>query len=106
MSNELTTTINTIFPDDCREIEVGERLLHVEIDKSLFELVEEEVYRKNSNELIDSRIAMIRKNWNGRSYTTSTARHFPQSQRDQAINEFLAITQWALVEAAQQKLSK
>ncbi|WP_272661355.1 hypothetical protein [Providencia sp. PROV089] len=106
MDKLIPTQANNLPVEDAREIEPGETILNVETKHSVFTLVEEEVYRKDSNDLLDSRIALQRKSWNGRKFVVVVAKHFPISDRNKAINEFITLTQWAIMEEAQAKLTQ
>lgn len=99
--------INSSLPasHEAREIERGEVIMSAEISGSVFELVEEEVYRRGENTPVDMRIALIRKIWNGTANVTAVAKHFPISDRDNAINEFVTLSHWAIAEMAMRKKS-
>lgn len=101
----LITTNTRPVTHEAREIERGEVIMTVEVSGSVFELVEEEVYRRGENTPVDVRIALIRKVWNGTANVTAVAKHFPISDRDSAINEFVTLSQWAIAEMAVRKKS-
>nr|WP_181374625.1 hypothetical protein [Pectobacterium carotovorum]AKG47449.1 hypothetical protein pA_00009 [Pectobacterium carotovorum] len=104
MDKSLTKNDTDLMLNDGREIEPGETIMNVEVQHSVFTLVEEEVYRKDSNELLGSRISLQRKSWNGRKFVTVVAKHFPMSDRNLAIHEFMTLVNWAILEEAQSKL--
>lgn len=101
----LITPNTLLVSHEAREIERGEIIMSVEVSGSVFELVEEEVYRRDENTPIDTRIALIRKVWNGTANVTAVAKHFPISDRDNAINEFVTLSHWAIAEMAMRKKS-
>ncbi|MEW2741588.1 hypothetical protein ABZ131_20725 [Providencia rettgeri] len=104
MDKSLTKNDTDLMLNDGREIEPGETIMNVEIQHSAFTLVEEEVYRKDSNELLGTRISLQRKTWNGRKSVVVVAKHFPMSDRNLAIHEFMTLVNWAILEEAQSKL--
>ncbi|WP_099110317.1 hypothetical protein [Xenorhabdus sp. KJ12.1] len=97
---------NRIFPDESREIDLFEIIMQVEVGHSQFELAEEEIYRKSDGKLIDTRIALKRKEWKSGRRVTTIAKHYPMSERDKAINDMVTLTQWAIMETAQEKMTK
>ncbi|PHM52427.1 hypothetical protein [Xenorhabdus hominickii] len=106
MAKSLMNSENMIFPDESREIELVETIMLVEVGHTQFELVEEEIYRKADGKLIDTRIALTRKEWKYGRRVTVTAKHYPMSERDKAIGEMVTLTQWAIMETAQEKMTK
>ncbi|GAA0353519.1 hypothetical protein L9H26_18870 [Morganella psychrotolerans] len=104
MTSLITTNTHPVI-HEAREIERGDVIMSVSISGSEFELVEEEVYRRGESTPVDTRIALIRKVWNGTANVTAVAKHFPISDRDNAINEFVTLSQWAIAEMAVRKKS-
>ncbi|CDL81005.1 hypothetical protein [Xenorhabdus szentirmaii] len=106
MAKNLMNSENMIFPDESREIELVEIVMQVEVGHAQFELAEEEIYRKADGKLIDTRIALTRKEWKSGKYVTAIAKHYPMSERNKAISEMVTLTQWAIMETAQEKMAK
>ncbi|MGJ0628959.1 hypothetical protein [Xenorhabdus bovienii] len=106
MKNKLLNPENVIFPAESREIELVETIMLVEVGHTQFELVEEEIYRKADGKLIDTRIALTRKEWKYGRRVTAITKHYPMSERDKAISEMVTLTQWTIMETAQDKMAK